>query len=315
MIDYSIFYRNSYQDSKNLPNYDIFISAFNSSERVQNSYDNVKAQRKIWLIHPEYLYTDLEIPSGNDIVAPTIEEKDEISQVNKLIDCLGNVENFSICIDITGFMRHVLVFLIVKLKFLNINSFAAIYSEPDSYSKDEQTEFSTITSESVKTIAGISADIESKFQNHLIINVGYDHKIINQVTSYLDNAIVHPLFSFPSLSADMYQQSASRASLSGEVTKKDEWISNRKFSPANNPFATAQVISELITELDLKNNRKNNFYLSPLSTKAQTLGFAIYWALEGEKRDISILLPECLTYSRETSKGLKRLWLYTVELV
>ncbi|MDC5141190.1 hypothetical protein NRA28_16210, partial [Acinetobacter baumannii] len=82
----------------------------------------------------------------------------------------------------------------------------------------------------------------------------------------------------------------------------------------NNPFATAQVISELIKELDLENNKKNNLYLSPLSTKAQTLGFAIYWALEGSTRDISILLPECLTYSRETSKGLKRLWLYDVEL-
>lgn len=315
MIDYSIFYRDSYQNPHDLPHYDIFISAYNSSERVQNIYDSIKANRKIWLIHPEYLYTDLEIPSGNDIVTPTIEEKDEVSQVNKLIDSLGDIENLNICIDITGFMRHVLIFLVVKFKHLNINSFSAIYSEPDSYSKDEQTEFSTTTSELVKTISGISADVESDFQNHLIINVGYDHKIINQVTSHLDNAIVHPLFSFPSLSADMYQQSASRAALSGEVTKKDEWISNRKFSPANNPFATAQVISDLITELDVENSKKNNFYLSPLSTKAQALGFAVYWALEGHTRDISILLPECLTYSRETSKGLKRLWLYTVELV
>ncbi|HFS7497180.1 hypothetical protein KPE82_08145 [Acinetobacter baumannii] len=314
MIDYSIFYQESYQDPDSLPSYDLFISAFNSSDRVKNVFDKIDATRKVWLIHPEYYYTDIEIPNENDVVTPTIEEKDEVSQVNLLINKLGDINNLNICIDITGFMRHVLIFLIVKLKSKNIKSFTAVYSEPDSYSKDEQTEFSTTTSDSVRTIASISADVESNYKNHLIINVGYDHKIISQVTSHLDNATIHPLFSFPSLSADMYQQSASRAALSGEVTKKDEWISNRKFSPANNPFATAQVISDLVKDIDNTNDRKNNFYLSPLSTKAQTLGFAIYWALEGLERDISILLPECLTYSRETSKGIKRLWLYKVEL-
>jgi hypothetical protein len=314
MIDYSIFYYQAHNSPTDLLDFDIFISAYNSSERVNTIFNKVNAPRKIWFVHPEYLFKDLELPDNGEIVHPS--ENLESLQIKQLLDHIGDISTIQrICIDITGFMRHALIFLIARLKKLGVKKFTAIYSEPISYSNDENTEFSTTTSSIVRSVQGISADIAPSYQDHLIINVGYDHKIISQVSAYKDSATVYPLFSFPSLSADMYQQSAFRASFSGDITKKDDWFINRKFAPANNPFATAQIVSELIHNIDATNNSQNNIYLAPLSTKAQTLGFAIYWALEGEERDISILLPECLTYSRETSRGLKRLWSYEVELI
>ena len=48
------------------------------------------------------------------------------------------------------------------------------------------------------------------------------------------------------------------------------------FAPANDPFVTAQELKLFIEKL---NGRKEitNIYLSPLSTKAQALGFALYF--------------------------------------
>lgn len=312
MIDYSIFYYQTYSSPTDLPDFDIFISAYNSSDRVKTVFSNINATKKLWLIHPEYLFSDLELPEEGQIVRP--EATSETTQVQSLLKNIENITEARLCIDITGFMRHVLIFLVASLKKLGVRKFTAIYSEPVSYSDDENTEFSTTTDSVVRSIQGISADIDPSYQDHLILNVGYDHKIISQVSTYKDSATIYPLFSFPSLSADMYQQSAFRASFSGDITRKDDWYINRKFAPANNPFATAQIVSELVHSIDISNNFQNNIFLAPLSTKAQTLGFAIYWTLEGEDRDITILLPECITYSRETSRGLKRLWSYEVEL-
>ncbi|WCS38460.1 hypothetical protein [Acinetobacter baumannii] len=312
MIDYSIFYYRTHSSATELSEFDIFISAYNSSERVKTVFTNINASKKLWLIHPEYLFNDIELPDDGEIIKP--EKSLENVQVQALLKSINNINEARLCIDITGFMRHVLIFLVASLKKLGVKKFTAIYSEPTSYSNDENTEFSTTTSSVVRSIQGISADIDPNYQDHLIINIGYDHKIISQVATYKDSATIHPLFSFPSLSADMYQQSAFRASFSGDITKKDDWFINRKFAPANNPFATAQIVSELIHSIDISNSFQNNIYLAPLSTKAQTLGFALYWALEGEDRDISILLPECIKYSRETSRGLKRLWSYEIEL-
>ncbi|WP_151779137.1 hypothetical protein [Acinetobacter bereziniae] len=317
MFDYSIFYTRPIEFteiSETLPTFDIFISAFNDSERVKTLFDSINSTKKFWLVHPEYHFNNEEIPDLeiNEVITPS--EITDIVQVNELLLRVGDLSNKKICIDITGFMRHVLIFLVASLKYRGVDKFTAIYSEPKFYSDGDNTSFSTTTSPIVKSISGISTTSNSEFKDHLIINIGYDHKMLSQIASYKDGATYHPVFSFPSLSADMYQQSSLRAALSGSITQNSDWITKRKFSPANNPFATAQVISDLVKELDLNFDGKNNIYLAPLSTKAQTLGFAIYWVLEGKDRGITILLPECLSYSRETSQGLKRLWSYEVEL-
>ena len=313
-MEYSIFYRRCIKVdrlTKELGPFDIFISAYNSSDRVGTAFNNINAKQKIWLIHPEYQYTEIEYPIGHTIVAPA--PGDEIAQINDLLAAVPNINVVSLCIDITGFMRNSLAFLIPKLASLGVKSFTAIYSEPVSYAKQEATQFATTTSEVVRPIRG-TYGTPGNGKNHLLIAIGYDHQLISQVFSYKNNVITHPLFAFPSLSADMYQQSALRAEKSGEIVMKDDWINNRFFAPANDPFATAGMISERVRHIDRKATGENIF-LAPLSTKAQVLGMSLYWLLEGKARGrCSILLPECMTYSRETSIGLKRLWSYEVEL-
>ncbi|ELY1690133.1 hypothetical protein SLZ27_005795 [Pseudomonas aeruginosa] len=314
-MDYSIFYKRPIKVdrlSHELPVFDLFISAYNSSDRVNQVFQQVCANKKIWLIHPEYQYTPLELPLTEVKVIP--EERDEISQTNSLLEEIGDISGKSIAIDITGFMRHVIAFLVPKLAHFGVKEFTAIYSEPMYYSKQEDTTFSTSTSGQPRPVRGMSGSNNSNGADYLILGVGYDHKLIGEVANAKDNATIFPVFSFPSLSPDMYQQSAIRASESGAQALENTWITKRRFAPANDPFSTAEIISEIVHEID-KVDSRGNIYLSPLSTKVQVLGFSLYWHLEGRHRDaVSLLLPECITYSRETSTGLKRLWAYTVEI-
>lgn len=315
MKDYSIFYRRPVRTDRithELPVFDIFVSAFNSSDRVGKVFREVHAKRKIWLIHPEYKYTPIEEPTEAIKVRPI--DLDEVVQVDSLLNEMGDLSGKKICIDITGFMRHVLVFLVAKMAHNGVPNFTALYSEPSIYSDQEDTAFSTTTSGEPRPVRGMAGSNFSNEIDYLILAVGYDHKLINEVTNHKDGSIVYPVFAFPSLSPDFYQQSAIRASNSGDVTGKPEWSTNRRFAPANDPFSTAGIVNEVIREID-KKGESANIYLSPLSTKAQALGFALFWVLEGKKRGaVTMLLPECLTYSRETSSGLKRLWTYTIEL-
>lgn len=315
MVDYSIFFRRPIgieRISKELPSFDYFVSAFNSSDRVGKVFHEIRANRKIWLVHPEYGYQPIERPVGFPCACPV--DRNEIAQIDTVLAELGDLTGKSVCVDITGFMRHVLVFLVAKLAHLGLKEFTALYSEPVAYVKQENTTFSTTTSGVPRPVRGMAGSNHSAGRDYLIVAVGYDHKLISEVANQKDSSTVYPVFGFPSLSPDMYQQSAERASQSGDVAIERDWIANRKFAPANDPFSTAAVVSDIVAGIDRTGNPAN-IYLSPLSTKVQALGFAIYWQLEGRSRGATtMLLPECWTYSRETSVGLKRLWTFTVEL-
>lgn len=313
-MDYALFFRRAValdRLAKEVGRFDIFVSAYNSSDRVCTVFNEIRAERKLWLVHPEYQYAGLELPTGVPLVQPT--SLDEVAQVEDLLRALGPLNGRSLCVDITGFMRHVLVFLLPRLAFAGVKSFTALYSEPISYKKQESTSFSTTTSGVVRPVRGMYGS-PGAGRDHLLIAVGYDHKLISEVSAYKDGVTIHPLFAFPSLSADMYQQSALRAEKSGEVVLRPEWVSNRVFAPANDPFSTALVVSQQVRAIDARGPDRN-VYLAPLSTKVQALGMSLYWCLEGRDRGrCTLLLPECITYSQETSTGLKRLWKYEIEL-
>jgi len=314
MPDYSIYYRRSIRVDKisaELEKFDIFVSAFNSSDRIGRVFSEIRADRKVWLIHPEYQYTPIDLPTGQEVVTSLV--VDEVVQVKTLLDHLGEIQGKSLCIDATGFMRHVLTFLMLKLASMNLTEFTVLYSEPQAYKKQENTAFSTKTSGVVRPVRGTGGSPNPNARDVLIIGVGYDSKLISEVAAHKDGAEVYPLFAFPSLSPDMYQQSAIRAAYSGEVAVPEQWITKRRFAPANDPFSTAAVVHSIVDEVD-RRETSANIYLSPLATKVQTLGFALYWQMEGRRRGgVSILLPECSIYSRETTTGLKRLWSYTIE--
>ncbi|MDN3558612.1 hypothetical protein [Vreelandella neptunia] len=313
--EYFLYYRRSIDvDSINceLGPFDVFVSAYNSSDRVRTVFEDVRASRKIWLMHPEYKYAPIEYPDNGEYVAP--EERNEKSQVEELIQALEGTDFNNICIDITGFMRHVLIFLIAKLKFIGVKKLKVVYSEPKFYRSQEDTQFSTVTSGTVGPVMGMAQGSDSEGDDYLLLGVGYDHELIGEVVNNKDSAKVYPIFSFPSLSPDMYQQSALRASKSGDVALEKIWQVNKRFFPANDPFAIASILSDVVKEVTYK-DPKANIYISPLSTKVQALGFSFFWLKESKKysSSLTIILPQCITYSRETSSGINRLWEYQIE--
>jgi hypothetical protein len=82
------------------------------------------------------------------------------------------------------------------------------------------------------------------------------------------------------------------------------------FAPANDPFVVASELSKKLKQLRLCS--VDNIYLSPLATKPQTLGFALFYLNELINEPASVVFPFSSSYYRETSKGVGRTWLYEV---
>ncbi len=148
----------------------------------------------------------------------------------------------------------------------------------------------------------------------MIIGSGYDHKLINSVSEDKEHAKKIQLFGFPSLQPDMYQENILRSYKAEESIGGKQFldVNSSYFAPANDPFLTAQTLRECI---DKENKYKSitNLYLSPLSTKAQTLGFALYYIKERINQPCSVIFPFCTQYTRETSVGISKVWKYTIE--
>ncbi|SET62446.1 hypothetical protein [Thorsellia anophelis] len=317
MIDYTIFHKQEisyHQLECDLINFDKFISAYNQSERVKNIFNKFPAKSKFWVIHPEYKFEEDEYPSGGEYIVLKME--DIVLQVDLIMDKLdikNHIKNdLTLCIDCTGFMRNILILLLMKLSYAGMKKFRLLYSEPNEYIKQDNTKFSISTKRNPVIVGPYSNTTKLNPNSSLIINVGFDHKLISHVYQYKESSTVYPVFSFPSLSADMYQQSTLRASKSGEITSSTQWTTNRYYAPANDPFATACIVSEIVNHI-VGLDPESIIYLSPLSTKIQVIGFVLFWLYENQKYSVNFLMPECTEYSRETSKGTKKIWYFEFE--
>jgi hypothetical protein len=316
MIDnYTICYKETLPVDDDWPQeaqWDTFISAFTSAERVQRVFDKAHAAHKHWLVFSEYAFSPGEYPADHVFNADT---HDEVEFVTDFWHSLGpNCANGRICVDITGFIRPYLCFLIRWFMSQGVRRFDAIYSEPAHYAKREETTFSdgpVIEVRQVKGFEGIheTDGVDSKSKDVLIVNVGYDDRLIAQVAESKESSRKIRLFGFPSLRADMYQENVLRAYRAKESLGE----SDRYFAPANDPFVTASVLREIVKDVKI-HSPISNLYLCPLATKAQTLGFALYYLNECLGSSASLLFPFSDFYSQETSTGCARIWKYSVEL-
>ena len=300
-------------DGTDCRSWDVFISAFNDSERVRTVFTQVRATCKYWLILPEYGYRSEELPGGNVLVAADSFREDEaiVATLGDILDKLKNAT--SICIDVTGMMRPHILFLMYYLKQFDINRIDMVYTEPLHYRRKEDTSFASEDVTEVRQVAGYegnhSADMSADV---LIIGVGYDHHLISHVIESKAGARLVQLHSLPSLSADMYQESLLRLDRvsSSSAPAMDEY---QVYSSANDPFLTATTLAETITRL--QNRLKiTNLYLSPLATKPQVIGFGIYYLNEQLSIPASMIFPYSSRYHRETSKGVGRAWVYPITL-
>lgn len=290
---------------------DIFISCYNDSERVLKIFTNICANEKIWIIIPEYQYNKSEYPKGNILEGKSYNEAELI--ISTIGNYLKDKSDLSICIDVTGFMRPHIIFLIKFMYISNIKNYNIIYSEPSYYSKKSDTSFTESDVEEVRQISSFEGCHNRNITNDiLILGVGYDHNLMSRVILNKDQARLIFLFGLPSLSADMYQESLLRFN---RVSANSIKVSNNNtfFTSVNDPFVNANMLSNIYKHIK-KKQEKFNVYLCPLSTKPQALGFTLFYMKELQKEAASIIFPFSSSYSRETSKGIGRIWLYPINL-
>ena len=254
-----------------------------------------------------------EIPSSNTFVSSS---KNEAEYVKQFWGSLPQkVAHGRVAVDITGFIRPYLIFLLRWFVEIGLTSFDAFYSEPIRYVKGEQTKFSDEAVTEVRQIVGFEGNhIPDTSKDVLIIGAGYDHKLIAEVAEHKDQARKVQIFGLPSLRADMYQENVLNAHKAEEAVgshMSDEMSSF--FAPANDPFVTAAVLQDIVRGLTARRHL-TNLYISPLATKPQVLGFALFFLSECRAKPVSLIFPFCDTYTRETSLGIARIWKYTVEL-
>jgi len=294
--------------------WDFFFSAFNNSERVTETFKNITADKKYWLIIPEYQYKHEEEPKW-DLVLRT----ESLNEADQIIETIGSVLNSTnkdskICVDITGLMRPQILFILRYFKVLGVNKFDMVYAEPLHYARKEDTDFTLSDVSEVRQVSGFegthNVDMSREVSNDLLfLGVGYDSDLMSRVSLDKDRARQLQLHSLPSLSADMYQESLIRLDRAGlSNSKGDDQVF---FSSANDPFFTAVALSRALQKI-CTTKPPSNLYLSPLATKPQTLGFGLFYLKELDGKPASIIFPFSEKYSRETSKGIGRRWVYPI---
>jgi hypothetical protein len=308
MIDYTIFYKSSFKDGEvNLgEDYDLFFSGYDNCDRTKAIFGKINSTKKIWFNFPHYQLTEIQPDCLCDIFT-----NDSFKEDDFFIDYFSkNALDFSsrICIDITGFIRPHLIYFIKYLYLMGVKKMDFLYTEPHYYKNAEETTFSGFIDD-VKLIEGCSSELVNPKteEDILIITAGYDDKLIAKVSqskSKIKNK--YYILGFPSLQPDMYQESILKL----YYAKESIGNINKKFAPAFDPFVTAQTIQDIINE----NPNSSNIYLSPLSTKPQTLGIALYYLWNFTKKPINIIFPYSKHYLPKTAIGIKKTWKYTFEL-
>lgn len=300
--------------------WDVFLAAFSSARRSVSLWEQVSSiPCRMLLIHKEYAYDRSELPPGEHLHSDGLDEAEFIDNVVTALEQQTgkSISGISLAIDITAFMRPELIYLVVMLRKSGIKSVDFFYSEPARYRRKLWTTFSSGSVSEVRQIRGCEGLHDPANANDLlVIGTGYDDMMMSLVAAEKPRAKKALLYGFPSLASDMYQENVWRVSRSEEEIGGggDDSFVDRLFAPASDPFETATVVSECVTQAR-KLSDIENVYLSPLGTKAQVLGFALYYAMECLGSDVatSVLLPFSSAYDRVTGEGVGRTWRYRVE--
>jgi hypothetical protein len=308
-MDFTIFYKKSCtsDEFRCEEQYDFFFAADDGSLRTKGIIDKINAKEKYWITFPHYDLQQLQTePSEVKFYSSDNKREDDFFENlwKNLADSITS--STKICIDMTGFIKPHLFFLIRYFERRGIKSFDCLYSEPQNYREAEETRFTREIDEEVRPIESFtSSQPTSSTENDLLIICGgYDADSMTKIF-IKKGKIPHVeyILGLPSLQADMYQESALRAWEVVELRKV-----NPKFASAFDPFVTAEVIKEIV-----QSHTPSNIYLCPLSTKPQALGMVLYY-LWNQNASVTILFPFSSSYASNTAEGIKRIWKYTIEL-
>ena len=298
---------NSPDELTALPEYDCLISSFIDIDRVKNPASKIPCKQQIWVCDEDPLPACLV---GKPVYHIS---KDADGGIAAAL-CKAGVKR--LCLDITGFVVPQFLLLLRYLYAAGFTEMDVIYTEPNKYRENENTQFSERFAK-VEQVVGYSGTYTSEMENDLlIIAAGYDHSRIIDVANYKKSAKKVLLFGFPSSSPGMFQENIIRAYQAEAAVGSDCFkdMDLNIFAPANDPFSTAQALKEYIEKAS-KRRPVSNIYLAPLSSKPQALGIALYYIWEkGLERPISIIYPFCERYIGDTATGIARVWRYEIEL-
>ncbi len=308
-MDFNYFRKYRYdklEELVKLEEYDCLISSYVEADRVKKTSMKIPSKAKWWVCG------NGEIP---DFIkdAPHYDIKEDSD--GGITQALLDADYKKLCIDITGFEIPKLLMLIRFMLFRGIKKFDAIYTEPNQYKEDEDTKFSETLCD-VRLVTGYAGPNTSETKNDLlVIAAGYDHSRIIDVANDKKGAQKVLMFGFPPSSPGMFQENILRAHLA-ETAVGEDCFKNMDlniFAPANDPFSTAQALKEYFAH-----SRKDpftNVYFSPLSSKPQALGMALFYLWEaGNTKPWSIIYPFCSHYIADTTTTISRIWRYEVEL-
>jgi hypothetical protein len=244
MIDYTYLYRDVVTTNDlGTGGWDVFISAYNPTERVQQVFDAAGAHQKDWVIHNEYGLAPDKIPQS--AFSSQSEREDEF-----IVDYAdsrlagADLSSLSICIDLTGLMRPHLLYLVRYLSSRGAKRLDALYAEPGHYSRLDATHFASEQVHTVRQVAGYEGiTINDPSNDVLLIFAGFEDKLTAEVAEDKGKARKILLQGLPSLKADMYQQSVLRTQTANDALGVGV---KRAFAPAGDPFATATVLSSVI---------------------------------------------------------------------
>lgn len=322
MMDFTYFYKQKFDSPEGLSGlgtYDVFISSFLDTERVKTPSMHVSRDKELWFVSD--MDCDNLFLSGKNTV--TLSQNNDYIRMMEAIKSLGLTDK-KICIDATGFNIQYLLFLMRTMQYLKIKKFDVIYTEPQQYMNDEETQFTDMFSE-VDQILGLGGENTSETHNDLlIIAAGYDHSRIMDVANSKKHARKALLFGFPSISPSMFQENILRAYRAESAVGSDCFndMDRNIYAPAYDPFVTAQAIHDYIehSRKILKKEQGDdadftNIYFAPLSTKPHALGIVLYYLWKnGWFNNMTVLYPKCHNYISDNSKGIRRVWNYKFEL-
>ena len=87
MDEYQLFRKKRLGLDDRWKRWDVFISAFNSSERVGSVFAKVSAKERFWLVLPEYGYAAAEFPSNGAVHVGVGDNEAEL--VSDFVEKLG----------------------------------------------------------------------------------------------------------------------------------------------------------------------------------------------------------------------------------
>ena len=315
--DYYAFTRTAYAPTElsQAGPWDFFVSAYEDTERVETPFRTVRARFKEWLIHEEYAFADEGPDEGGVALHGSFEPPAIVKYVAEHAEQLRMGR---LCVDITGFIRPHLLILLRALKEIGVRRFDTLYSDPIRYQHGEATRFSgTVTRvEQVVGYEGVHPPLLGR-EDILVIGAGYDYEQIARACEEKKSSKKYLITGLPGLQPHMYQESVL------QIDEAQEWIGplvteQRLYAAANQPFAVAQVLHDLVQAEDAaaeaENGARGNLYLCPTGPKPHVLGFGVFYLRELQDSNASVIYPFSNAYVRRTTEGLLRTWRYSVEL-